>query len=312
MKVLIIGFGSIAKKHVQALKDLGYDATIYALRSEKSAESHEGIIDLYSITDAPDDIDFVIISTPTSIHLDSIKTAITLGKPLFIEKPLVRYVEEIETLSTLNFTLSTTYIACVLRHHPCIQFVKDSLGDLNIKTVEAYCGSYMPDWVQGADWKKSFRANAAMSGGVHLELIHELDYCYWLFGAPQSTTSTLRESGELGIAIVDDAQYELKYKNFTADISVNYLDREPRRTLSIAFDDGPADAPAGAMAGKPWEVDLLKFRITENDEEVFFSEMTMADVYASQMQYFLNCLHEGSKPMNSVHEASEVLTLALS
>ncbi|MAE81209.1 MAG: oxidoreductase [Flammeovirgaceae bacterium] len=301
MNVLIIGFGSIAKKHIQALDALNVTATIYALRSEKDAQTHEGIINLHALSDVPDDIDFVIVSTPTSIHLQSIKDALTLKKPLFIEKPVVRYTKEIdELLSSTKEAGVPTYTACVLRHHPCLQYVKDSLSDRTIQKVQAYCGSYMPEWVPGKDFTKSFRADAAMSGGVHLELIHELDYCYWLFGAPKNIHSTLKKSGELGIDIIDDASYELSYSEFTAHINVNYLDKEAKRFLEIRFEDST------------WNVDLLNFRIEEDGEEIFSSEMSFADLYASQMQYFLNCLHEGANPMNSVREASQVLTLALS
>jgi len=298
MKILIVGLGSVAKQHIAALKQLEIELDVYALRSSRDALPAEGVTDLYSFSEAPQGLAFVIISNPTHLHLQTITEAETLGIPLFIEKPVLRHKKEITQLGDISVP---TYIACQMRHHPCLQYVKALLGERNIKDVQIYCGSYMPDWVPGIDWKKSFRANKDMSGGVHLELIHEMDYCYWLFGDPQSISSDLRNTETLGIDIIDDARYDLQYDGFSAHIEVNYVDKTPRRTLEIMFTNG-----------SKWHVDLLNFTITENDEEIFVSEMTRPDLFASQMQYFLNCIASETKPMNSVQEGCKVLTLALS
>ncbi|PIR54288.1 gfo/Idh/MocA family oxidoreductase [Candidatus Peregrinibacteria bacterium CG10_big_fil_rev_8_21_14_0_10_42_8] len=297
MKILIVGLGSIARQHIAALRQLQIDPDVYALRSELNVSAEEGITNIYSLVEAPQDLDFIIISNPTYLHLQTIQKALTLHVPLFIEKPVLRHVSEIVEIEDVSVS---TYIACQMRHHPCLQYVKDNITGRTITDIQIYCGSYMPEWVPGIDFKNSFRANTEMSGGVHLELIHEMDYCYWLFGSPNSLQSDLRQSEELILGLIDDARYDLAYDGFNAHIEVNYLDRKPRRTLDIIFDDGQ------------WNVNLLNFTISENGEEIFSSDMTRSDLFAAQMQYFLNCIHSGIKPMNSVQEASKVLTLALS
>lgn len=296
MNILLVGLGSIGKKHIRALQDIGVDATVYALRSGQSHESVDGVIDIATLADAPV-CDFAMVCNPTDMHADTIADLAPLGIPLFIEKPVVRHVSELATLQHLNVP---TYVACHLRHHPCLQYIREAIDDKEVHSMHAYCGSYMPEWVPGADWTKSFRADKERSGGVHLELIHEMDYCYWLFGAPSALHSALQNSGELGIDIIDTAHYELMYPTFSGQIDVNYTDRTPRRTLDITCSDSR------------WHVDILQFRVEKDGKLVFSSDMTVQDVYASQMQYFLNCLHSRTSPMNSVQEAGEVLTLALS
>lgn len=300
MNVLLLGLGSIAQKHLRALKELGTEAKIYALRSNADAPKSDGVINIHNVADVPRDITFAMICTPTYVHARSIKTALTFRCPLFIEKPLLRHLSEIDrVMKSIDEVRVPTYVACHLRHHPCLHYVWDHLKDHRVRNVRAYCGSYMPEWVPG-DFRKSFRANKEQSGGVHLELIHELDYVTWLFGMPKESSSTLKNTGALGIDIIDDARYDLSYNGFDAVVEVNYHRRDPKRMLEVTFDDGI------------WTVDLLAFSITdEKGAIVFCSNWSIADVYCEQMRYFLECLGQGRQPINSVHEAADVLQLAL-
>ncbi len=339
MNILLLGLGSIAQKHIQALQELDVRAEIYALRSghvvpppggrgiggggqveelpsstsvlhsgipplpgpPPSGEGKEDVISVFDVADVPRDVAFAMICTPTHVHAKSIAAALQFRCSLFVEKPLVRHLSEIDpVLKAVDAAGVSTHMACHLRHHPCLHYVWDHLKDRRVKSVRAYCGSYLPDWVPGKDWKKSFRANKEQSGGVHLELIHELDYVTWMFGMPRKSSATLKNTGALGIDVIDDARYDLTYDGFSAVVEVNYHRRDPKRTLGITFDDGS------------WTVDLLNFCITdENGKIVFQSGWSIADVYREQMRYFLECLESGRAPMNSVHEAASVLRIAL-
>ncbi len=59
-------------------------------------------------------------------------------------------------------------------------FDKSFIGQTLYTSVE--CGSYLPDWRPGNNYKKSVSAKKDLGGGVLLELSHELDYIRWIFG----------------------------------------------------------------------------------------------------------------------------------
>jgi len=190
MKVLIVGYGSIAQKHVHALKKIIPDVKITALRSFPDSKTNTAIKSIYSWEDIEKDIDFVIISNPTSLHFSTIQEAIKLGVPLFIEKPpfgvLNGINELVEVISSKNIV---TYTAFNLRFHPVISWLKKHLETRRIIEVQSYCGSYLPDWRPGTDYRINYSAKKSMGGGVHLDLIHELDYLHYLFGLPKSINS---------------------------------------------------------------------------------------------------------------------------
>ena len=62
IRVLFIGLGSIAKRHIIALKSIEADAEIFALRSSLESNHHDGINSIYDISEIPNDLTFAVIS----------------------------------------------------------------------------------------------------------------------------------------------------------------------------------------------------------------------------------------------------------
>jgi predicted dehydrogenase len=98
MNILIIGLGSIARKHIEALQSLEIDVNIYALRSNLNADAEEGVVNIYSIEDLAILFDFAIISNPSNMHFKFIEMLAKKNIPLFIEKPAVHTLENVDTL----------------------------------------------------------------------------------------------------------------------------------------------------------------------------------------------------------------------
>lgn len=304
MNVLIVGLGSIARKHIIALQLLQRNAKIYALRSNSNAEVEEGIENVYNLENLSTPIDFAIISNPTHLHYQFIEELAKKNIPLFIEKPAVHTLQDVNKLVDIIETKQLiTYVACNLRFHPCISFLKNKLekGNLRINELNVYCGSYLPDWRPGKDFRTIYSANAPMGGGVHLDLFHELDYTTWLFGLPNKSKSVLQSKSSLGIDAVDYANYILEYNTFTASIILNYYRRKAKREIEIVFDNDT------------WTVNLIKNEIKNDADEYVFeaSDFNVKETYVSQLEYFINCLKNKQVPMNSFKDSLENLKICL-
>jgi predicted dehydrogenase len=303
MRILIIGFGSIAKKHLAALQSVLPKSEIFALRSNSDAEVVPGIKNLFSFDEVSGLIfDFAIVSNPTSEHKKTIFKLLVYNIPVFIEKPLHSSLDIEDLVKEIEKKNILTYVACNLRFLDCLNFVKDRLHfmrDKKLNEVNVYCGSYLPEWRPNMDFKKSYSANAALGGGVHIDLIHELDYLYWLFGTPIDVIRKFKSQSSLSISSVDYANYILDYNIFCAGIILNYYRRDTKRTLELVFDD------------ETWEVDLLKNKVLANGQNIFSSSQRIADTYILQMQYFVNTAIVEKKSMNTVTDAYEVLKICL-
>jgi predicted dehydrogenase len=304
MNILIVGLGSIARKHIAALESLKIDAKIFALRSNPNAESEDGIENIYSLNDLVIPIDFAIISNPSNLHYQFIELLAKKDIPLFIEKPAVHSLENVERLiDIIEEKQLLTYVACNLRFHPCILFLKKKLEfeHLRINELNVYCGSYLPDWRPGKDFRNIYSANRSMGGGVHLDLFHELDYTIWLFGFPNKSKSILRNVSSLEIDAIDYANFVLEYDFFAASIILNYYRRKPKREIEIVFDDDT------------WTIDLIKNEIRNDAWDVLYkvSNFNARDTYVSQLDYFMSSLKKGQQPMNSLKESIQNLKICL-
>jgi predicted dehydrogenase len=304
LKVLIIGLGSIAQKHIESIKKIDPFVMLYALRSSSNSINIQDIVDIYKLEDIPSDIDFILITNPTSLHAETILSLIRLEKPLFIEKPVF------DTLSNKDEIIKKvveknikTYIGCNLRFHPALNFIKNLLNKNNIKIneVNIYCGSYLPDWRPSQDYRESYSSNKQLGGGVHLDLIHELDYAIWLFGKPLKSNSIKRKVSNLMIDTIDYSNYNLTYSDFNVSITLNYYRNKPKRQLEIILEN---------------EIilcDLLTSTITNINNDIIFKgdDFSFSKTYLNQMEYFINSLKIKNVYMNDIHESFEILKIAL-
>ena len=303
MHILIIGLGSIARKHIHAIRAIVPDASIYALRSRKGAPGVEGVTDIASLDELRVTPDFAIISNPTSLHASAITSLLGLRIPLFIEKPLFDSLDHKAVMDDIRRSDVTTYVACNLRHLDSLRYLHDYISshpERRINEVNVYCGSYLPDWRPGTDFRKCYSAIPELGGGVNIDLIHDIDYTCWIFGMPERSFGLCRSASSLGIRAIDYANYTLAYPGFTASIILNYYRRDYRRRLEVLFDDDT------------WTLDIPSDSITDSrGETVYRGNSTPADTYTAQMRYFIDTLRSGVRPDNDAATAYDILKICL-
>lgn len=279
MNALIIGLGSIGVRHAKTIKRLYPDIKIYALRTSKFQNNFDFIINIYSFDQISFNPSFIIISNPTFLHGETIENCIKFGCPLFIEKPVTSKILEAEQiLIKLRAKDIPTYVGCNLRFHPILQYFKNNFSNLNPLEINIYSGSYLPEWRPNTDYKKSYSSNKLKGGGVHLDLIHEIDYCTWLFGFPSKIISVKRKLSNLEINSNDYVHYLLDFEKFIACITLNYFRKEKKREFEVIYENGLVVF-----------ADLLNNNIYSKDLDLDYSNSNfeLQVTYDSQMTYFI-------------------------
>lgn len=173
-----------------------------------------GVRNIYSLDELKQLPAFAIISNPTHLHLSTIRLLAGLSIPLFIEKPPLHTLADVdEIVKLIDVKNVLTYVACNLRFHPCIKFLKSYLesNDRKVNEVNVYCGSFLPSWRPGRDYKEVYSSNKNMGGGVYLDLFHEIDYTCWLFGIPNASYGFQSNKSTLNIDAADYSNYLFAY-----------------------------------------------------------------------------------------------------
>lgn len=249
-----------------------------------------------------------IIATPAIDHLSKALTLARLGIPLLIEKPVGTGCELLADWQELLDLAKSIPIAVayVLRHDPCAAFLKNQLdiGKLG-KLVEAdfYCGSWLPDWRSGLDYRECVSARRDQGGGVLLELSHELDLAQWLLGSIELDSSLLGQSKLLEIDVEDQAILVGRVvSGCPVSIRLNFCTKPAKRYSSFR-------GSAGEMY---WDLIGGTVRVAQGDTampQTFASHVSADERYYLQMKHFLACAMREADPICPLSEGLKTLEL---
>ena len=221
MLILVIGCGSIGKRHIRNLKALNVrDIIAHDLRMERCREVEQE----YGVK-AYDDLeealaqkpDVALICTPTSLHIPPALSAARNGCHLFIEKPLSHSLDGVDELLEIVARKNLiTLVGCNMRFHPSIALVKELLGKESIGKVlcaRVQTGQYLPDWHPWEDYRQGYSANKSLGGGIILDGVHEIDYITWLLSEVSQVVCFSDKLSSLEIDTEDTAEILLRLKS---------------------------------------------------------------------------------------------------
>lgn len=238
MRVVVIGFGSIGKRHVNNLISLGInDITLCrtsALGNELNLREIEHLEDILKIQP-----DFVIVSNPTYLHGKSLEFLIQNQINILCEKPLLYKAEEWSRIKeSLDCYNGFANVVFNLRFHPCIKKAKEILINHELGMIHSarfFTGQYLPDWRPGTNHLDSYSANKGLGGGVVMDLVHEIDASEYLLGKPDGEIkSIVSRISDVTVDSVDIAEILYQTSNKSViNIHLDYLFRGYARNIMI-------------------------------------------------------------------------------
>lgn len=206
MKALVIGSGSIGRRHAINLQSLGHEVVVFSERLSQGL-AHDlppnltVVRELAGLQQAG--FDLAVIANRTDQHLASAIAALQWCNALYIEKPLSAHLAGLSDFAQLcKQKHATVEIGFMMRFHPNLKWIKeflqaDGLGE--IFSVNASIGQWLPDWRPGTDHRLGFGAYYQYGGGVTMELIHEIDIVNWLVGKAVDVCALQRTVTQLEI-----------------------------------------------------------------------------------------------------------------
>jgi len=173
MKFLIAGLGSIGRRHLRNLIALGEnDVLLYRTHSSTLPDKDLGNFPVESSLDAAltQKPTAVIVSNPTSLHLDIAIPAAEAGCHLFLEKPISHSLHRVPEFKYLVEQQKVqVFTGFQFRFHPGLIAIKRLLSEGVIGqplSVRAHWGEYLPNWHPWEDYRHSYSARPDLGGGM--------------------------------------------------------------------------------------------------------------------------------------------------
>ena len=244
MKLLVLGCGSIGKRHAQNALKLNIDIGIFD-RDQRLAKSFAGEIGIQSFNTLDEGLawqpDGVIVATPHMTHVELAQNAIDAGAHVLIEKPISGSVENVDALlKSAERKERQVYVVCNMRFHDAVIAIHENIKRIGrVLYANADYGNYLPNMRPNADYKSLYSARKEDGGGVILDVIHEIDYMMWLFGGVQKVNCIAKKLSNLDINVEDYANMTLEHSSgVISNITVDYLKPYKRRGCEIVGDQG--------------------------------------------------------------------------
>lgn len=310
-RILIVGLGSIGRRHLSLAREQFPNSDIRILRHEVHTKVPPHANGCFSKLEEA--LAFLtqlaVIASPAPFHATVAQAMANVGCNLLIEKPLADnwraatpLVEQAETCKQV-FLLGYN-----LRYMPSLQRFRQAYSDGLIGralSVRCEIGQYLPSWRPDNDYRKSVSARRELGGGVLLELSHELDYLCWFFGEVRWVRATLARQSELDIDVEDTAHLTLGFTErdspLIAALTLDFIRHDTTRQCTIIGETGSLrwnaisgnveHYPAGAFA---WQ--SLYVQVPERNQS-----------YLAEWQHLIACIKGQAKPFVTLHDGLHIL-----
>ena len=311
-KILVIGYGSIGRRHVENLLSIS-DLEIIVCTKRNDIKKLKKRVKVYStlkqcLKEKPD---MGIVSNETSLH---VQTAIKLAKEgldLFLEKPLSSSLKDVKKLHTIvKKKKLIIQMGCNLRFHPCIKKIKNMIDQQKIGKIisaQVQTCSYLPDYHPWENYRRGYAARKDLGGGIILTQIHEIDYMYWLFQEVENVISMSGKFSDLDVNVEDYAASLLRFKNkIIGELHMDYFQRPDFKSCQIR----------GTKGEIYWDSDNNCVNIYDMNKKRWKTELEVKNYqrnfsYVEELKHFLKCVKQKKETINDLEQGIDTLKIAL-
>mgnify|MGYP000264607241 CR=1 FL=1 len=316
MKFLVVGLGSIGKRHIKNLLKLKIkkqDIFGFDPREDRIKEARDiGILNFVKNLDnvKKKEFDGAFICSPTSMHIDH---SIILAKKqinLFIEKPLDSKLSRISILKKLekkfNLKILITYPFRFSEHANKLKEVVMSKKLGRVLYFRGVFSEFLPDWHPYESYKSFYMAKKKLGGGSILDQSHILDMAHYLFGNFDKVLSCFNTKvSSLKVQSDDIAEIFLKTKNgIFGSIHQDMFGREHKKNMEIYCEKGNIF----------WDVyDLSVSVFSANNKKIkkYNFKKDHNRMYIRQTKHIIDLIKSKTKPKISLDDGIHTLKTIL-
>ena len=315
-KVLIIGCGSIGRRHLANFRSAGVtfiagaDPQPGRLQQASEQSGLEAQYADYEAAFSEHTFDAVVIASPTSMHTEMALHAAESGCHIFIEKPLAHNLKDLDKLRAICATKDLcVFVAYCHRFLPSVRKMKELLDSGRIGRPYAATmnwGSYLPSWHPWEDYRSFYMAKKALGGGALLDESHGIDLLRYLLGEIAWVSGDVGTISDLEIDSDDWASFLFHTQHgVRGKAHFDLLRHDAQVKLEII-------AQGGSLTWDRIEHRIEVYDAESKSYEIFpFPTSDMSAMYPAETEHFLSCIREGKKPIVSLEDGIRTLEVVM-
>jgi predicted dehydrogenase len=304
MRIAVLGLGFMGSTHLKALRNVA-GATLAAVVSSDETKlagdlsaiqgnlggpgekmDFSGVSRYRTVAEALADpnVDAVDICLPTDRHAPVAMDALRAGKHVLVEKPMALDGETADSLiAEAARSQRILMTAQVLRFLPPYQKAAEIVKSAELGAVRS---AIFRRRCAAPAWSKWLSDPAVSGGGVFDLLIHDVDYCLDVFGAPAAVSAIGYEDMPRGIDTIV-AQFHYRHLDVVVTGGWHHPKAYPfSMEFTIVSDGGTLEFNSAGRA-------LALYRADGSDATV---EVSGRDGFEAELEYFASCVASGRKP----------------
>lgn len=292
-RIAVVGTGGWGKNHVRVLSELGALTALCDLDADRVRSYSERYhIPGYASFDellAREQLDGVVICTPTATHVDLAARGLAQGLAVFVEKPLAHRVQEasglVEEAEAKKLVLTVGYIE---RFNPAVRELKRMLA-------ERILGEPLL-----LEFHRENRWAARIKDiGVVLDTaVHDIDTARWLF--QQEPSLVFARAGQVISQHEDFAAIVLGFPGIrTAFIAANWVTPKRMRQLTAVCAEGVVT------------LDFITQEIRVDDAQgTQIPRIQRQEPLSLELAHFVDCVRGRARPEVSATDALNTTRVA--
>ncbi len=311
MKILVVGCGSIGKRHIRNLISINAGEVIACDTSEMKLEEVRKEYSIKAFSDIEealnmDEYTAAFICTPPSYHVMQALKFLELGMHCFIEKPLSNSLEGIDDLIHMaNSKQKTVTVGYNIRFSTLLKRIKKSIDNGLIGdflSLRASSGYYLPYWRPNEDYRKGYGSKEEEGGGIVFDASHEIDYVRYLLGEVDEVFAVCKKVSHLEIDTEDLAEITMHHRNGAySQIHLDYLQTNYRRSCEVIGEKGML----------VWDINervLKQYGMKDKEYHVHYEGLNanVNDLYLEEVRHFFRCIKGEEEPLVSINEGKRL------
>ncbi|RKE72314.1 Gfo/Idh/MocA family protein [Pseudorhodoplanes sinuspersici] len=310
--MLIVGSGSVGKRHARNLASLGCRISCVDPRAERREElaAETPVVGSHPTIEAAlaaGGLDGVVIGSPTAFHPAQTIAALDAGLPVLLEKPVAKTAAEARTIyDAQKRTGVPVLLGYTWRWWPPLLQVRSRLNEGTIgklRHVQFHMSAHLADWHPWEPYQEFFMASAAQGGGALLDESHWIDLMTWFFGTPAELSGRVEKISDLDIETDDNVDALAMYPDgLRVSLHLDLYGRPHEKYIRFIGEGGslfwsadPNRITIGKQSGQVWE------------EETFTCERN--DMFVAVAREFLDVVAGRSKPSCTLADGIKVMDL---